>query len=285
MKYAKITAVFMTAVFLVKAPILFSQVEVVESSPTVRAAGQSKKTPFTPSRQNEEQQTQNIQEEMYFQLQTLQKEVSSLRGQLEEQSYELKRLKQQRLDDYTDLDGRVSALVNGGAVSTPRSAAVASRPSSTSGQSTAQTKSTAQTSGQKSTPPASNSSAVKPDEFADYNSAMDLIRSKQYDNAITSFKKLIGEYPQGQYIANSYHWLGQLYQLRNAPEKARDSYSKVVTDYPNHSKASDSKLKLGQLYFQLGDKPKSKALLQEVAASDASESRLAKNFLKENFPQ
>ncbi len=242
----------------------------VESSPTIRAAGQSQ-NPLAPKPKQEEQ---NIQAEMYYQLQTLQQEVATLRGQLEEQSYELKRLKQQRLDDYTDLDGRLSSLSNGGAISnSPQSATSPSRSTPRSNQKPSQ--------------PAnrSSSSTPDPDEFAGYNGAMDLIRSKQYDQAIDSFKKLLIEYPQGQYAANSYHWLGQLYQLRNSPGKARDAYSKVVSDYPDHSKASDAKLKLGQLYFQLGDKVKSKALLQEVAASDASESRLAKNFLQENFPQ
>ncbi|MGI1678889.1 MAG: tetratricopeptide repeat protein [Cellvibrionaceae bacterium] len=265
MKYFKITAVFVTAVFLVKAPALYAQVEVVESSPTIRAAGQSQ-NPFAPK---EEKKEQNIQAEMYYQLQALQQEVATLRGQLEEQSYELKRLKQQRLDDYTDLDDRVSTLSNGGAVSAPRS--VNSRSSSNSGHTSSQGVTTR---------PASN-----PDEFASYNGAMDLIRSKQYDQAIESFQKLLADHPHGQYSANSLHWLGQLYQLRNDPEKARDSYSKVVSDYPEHSKSSDAKLKLGQLYFQLGDKQKSKALLQEVAASDTSESRLAKSFLQEKFPQ
>ena len=47
-----------------------------------------------------------------YQIQQLQQEVLELRGLLEEVSFELKRLKQQRLDDYLDLDKRLGELSN-----------------------------------------------------------------------------------------------------------------------------------------------------------------------------
>ncbi|MEO0444312.1 MAG: YbgF trimerization domain-containing protein, partial [Pseudomonadota bacterium] len=47
-----------------------------------------------------------------FQIQQLQQEILELRGLVEEMRFELKRLKQQRLDDYLDLDKRLAELSN-----------------------------------------------------------------------------------------------------------------------------------------------------------------------------
>ena len=52
---------------------------------------------------------------LLFQVQQLQQEVMRLNGMLEEQAHELRRLKEQSLERYVDLDKRVSALGAGGA--------------------------------------------------------------------------------------------------------------------------------------------------------------------------
>ena len=49
----------------------------------------------------------------YYQSQMLQEEVRQLRGLVEELNYELQRVKQRQMDDYLDLDRRLSALQSG----------------------------------------------------------------------------------------------------------------------------------------------------------------------------
>ena len=68
-------------------------------------------------------QTQNFGELLY-QLQLLQQEVMTLRGQLEEQGHQLRQLKQQSLERYVDLDRRISAggtAISAGDGNTPAS--------------------------------------------------------------------------------------------------------------------------------------------------------------------
>ena len=48
--------------------------------------------------------------DLLFQLETLQQEVQSLRGQLENQGHELKLMKESQRDRYIDLDKRISEL-------------------------------------------------------------------------------------------------------------------------------------------------------------------------------
>lgn len=261
MRYSLTTAAVMVAVFLVIPATTLAQVEVVESSPTIRPIGQPRTTVAQPAA--DDANARNMQTEMYYQLQTLQQEVAALRGLVEEQAHEIEQLKQQRTDDYRDLDQRLSELAGGGAGGsgtaagggTPPTAPAAATRSGTSGEG----------------------------ELVSYNGAMDLIRAKQYDDAIESFNDFLSQYPGGQYAPNSYHWLGQLYQLRGKLPEAEESYNKVITDYPDHAKAADAKLKLGQLLFQTGEKARAKALLEEVASSGTDEARLASSFLQENF--
>ena len=53
---------------------------------------------------------------IYNQLQIMQEEIRDLRGMVEELNYELQRLKQRQIDDYQDLDSRMSS----GAAPAPR---------------------------------------------------------------------------------------------------------------------------------------------------------------------
>ena len=61
----------------------------------------------------------------YYQMQVLQEEVQMLRGMVEELNYELQQLKQRQMDDYLDIDRRLSAQVPGTAASNASSTASA----------------------------------------------------------------------------------------------------------------------------------------------------------------
>ncbi len=101
------TASLWAAVFFVFAPSVFAQVQVVES-PAIRGPGQQVQQTQAPTT-NPDQLV-----EIFYQMQQLQQQVQVLTGMVEEANYELKRLKQQQLDDYVDLDRRVSELSQGG---------------------------------------------------------------------------------------------------------------------------------------------------------------------------
>ncbi|MGB2466418.1 MAG: YbgF trimerization domain-containing protein, partial [Porticoccaceae bacterium] len=68
------------------------------------------------------------QGDRYYQMQVLQEEVQMLRGMVEELNYELQQLKQRQMDDYLDIDRRLSAQVPGAAAGNPV-AAVPTTPS------------------------------------------------------------------------------------------------------------------------------------------------------------
>ncbi|TQV86115.1 tol-pal system protein YbgF [Exilibacterium tricleocarpae] len=235
-----------------------AQVDVVESAP-VRGAPPLTGQPGAGT-------TPNVQAEIFYQLQALQQEVLQLRGMVEEQAYELKRLKQQRLDDYLDLDRRLSGLGSAGTGS--RSGTGGSPDSGV----------------QTPTPAPAQPAAQAGDELQQYRKAIDLVlKQKDYDSAIAELDRYLGTYPRGRYAANAHYWLGEIYLLKNDLEQARQWFTRLLDGFADHRKAPDAKFKLGKVYDQMGDKSRAKVLLEEVAASGTDASRLARNYLAENF--
>tara|TARA_B100000809_G_scaffold207572_1_gene209935 strand:- start:1500 stop:2222 length:723 start_codon:yes stop_codon:yes gene_type:complete len=233
------------AVCLTAATCVMAQVQVVDSSPqssnlTVEAI------PTTAV---------NPQTEMFYQLQALQQEVLELRGLVEVQNYEIKRLKQQRLDDYVDLDRRIVAF------SGKESPESASKLVSTA-----------------------TFSAPK-GEKQDYDQALTLLRDRNIEGSINAFNQHLLTYPGGQYSANVHYWLGETYLLQGDLETARQAFTVLVDSYPEHRKAVDARYKLGTVFFQLGDKVKAKTLLDSVASGSSSAAGLARKYLQQHYSQ
>lgn len=198
--------------------------------------------------------------ELYYQLQLLQQEVLQLRGMVEEQSHEIKKLKQQRLDDYLDLDRRVSQLSKDGTASANATPVSATNNSSSSVAVPAQ------------------------DEMTHYKDAMNLVlRQQKYDEAIEALKEHLELFPDSKFAANSQYWLGEVYLQKQELEEARQWFSRVLSQYPDHTKAPDAQYKLGTVYHMLGDDTLAKTTLEKVAQSDANAARLAKDYLANNF--
>lgn len=270
MKHPFITAAGSAAVFLLFSSsfanaMQLAQVEVIESSPTIRAIGQPRNS--NASRSVEPAQStavdSSIQGELYSQLQVLQEEVQMLRGLVEEQSYQLQQLKQQRIDDYTDLDRRLSQLMQSGA----GGRSPASSSATGAGQS------------------AASSSQRTAGEFESYSAAVDLAtRQQEFDKAILALKEHLNNYPDGRYAGNAHYWLGQIYFVQGNLDEAKESFDRVIRNYPDHNKAAESRYKLGQVYFRQGDRARARSLLQEVASGNSESAPLARNFLQQNFP-
>lgn len=281
MKYPSFTAAIMAAVLFIPVTasaeqLQLAQVEVIESSP-IRAIGQPRATVNTAD--TDRNATSNtgsngssdMMGELFYQLQVLQQEVQALRGQVEEQAYQLQQLKQQRMDDYVDLDRRISELSRSGGASSP--AAPASGNSS-NGNIAASDRA-----------PVSSSGNSADAEFASYSAAVDLATKQQaFDEAITALNQHLRQYPNGRYAANAHYWLGQIHFVQGKMEEARQAFTRVVEGYPEHNKTPEAQYKLGQVYFRLGDKAQARTLLDRVANGNSDVAPLARNFLQQNYP-
>lgn len=265
----KAAALWAVAVFV------FAQVEVIDRvtpgsssrSPQIlpRQTTTPANAPVSPAESLSSPASGGQLSEMYFQVQMLQQEIQQLRGTVEELDYQVKQLKQQRLDDYLDLDRRIG-LVSGGKPDTgsPVRTSIDVMPSTQSNISIEDSASS---------------------ELSAYRDAMDLIlKEKQFDQGAEALVVFLDSYPASRYAGNAQYWLGEVYLKKNDLHSAQQWFSTLLSTFPSHGKIIDAKYKLGTVYFLLGDNVAAKSLLEEVAASKTSTSGLAKDYLRANFP-
>lgn len=221
--------------------------------------------------------------EMFYQLQTLQQEVQSLRGTLEQQQFEINKLKQQRLDDYIDLDRRIGEL---SAAATPVNKS-GSQPAA-SGQQSPINNAASPTSSSTNSSTMASQAAPAPgfnpaDEAASYEKAYAFLKQRQVDDSMKAFEKHLQLYPEGDYAANALYWLGELHLLRNDTSLAEKQFSDLLARFPAHRKADDARFKLAKVYFQQGKIDSSRQLLEALIQENNDVSRLASSFLESNF--
>ncbi len=187
--------------------------------------------------------------DLYHQLQQLQQEIMELRGQVEEQSYRVRRLEKQRLEDYENLERRLRDGSQGRSSARPAAA----------GSSLAASKQTSKSARQGS----AKQSASSAERIA-YQKGFQQLKRQQLEQAQASFNAYIRDYPDGQYTANAYYWLGELYLTKNDLPRARSAFDKLVKRYPDYRKTPESSYKLATIYDQMGDEQKSRAMLQKI---------------------
>lgn len=204
--------------------------------------------------------------DLYFQMQTLQQEVMQLRNVVEQQSRQLQELREISLQRYIEIDKRLA----GGAVAQP----LALDP----GESTSPV-----------VDPVINPVSISPSrsDIDAYDEAYQLVKNRQYEDAIPKFERFLVEYADSVRRPNVFYWLGQLYMVTNQLPQAVAKFNSLRSEFPEHAKTPDGSFKLATLYFKLGDKAQSKSLLDELVATNAagntSTLQSATAFLRDNF--
>ena len=197
--------------------------------------------------------------EIQYQMQILQEEVMTLRGLVEQLSYEIQRHRGIQDDRYLELDRRLQNLGTAPvAVSTEQSI--------------------------DSAPPADGDLAVQDQsEQTLYDSGLASIKARQFEDAIDQLRQLIEQYPDGDFTANAYYWIGEVHAAMPQPdyEQARQALVQVIDGFPDSNKVPDASFKLGKVYHLMGDCSRAKAFLQQVATGYATKSagQLAERYL------
>ncbi|MCH9715999.1 MAG: tol-pal system protein YbgF [Gammaproteobacteria bacterium] len=186
---------------------------------------------------------------LFNKIQSMQQELSELRGQLEVQTHALQTLKQQQLEFYKDLDTRLRDNTNTAANTT-------SAPSPEYTNNTKNTLDTLPT----NTAPRGNPA----DEQVNYLAAYELVKDKEFDKALMAMKSFIQHYPRGGYTANAHYWLGELYMIKKSFPDAIQQFETVLNSFPTSSKASASSLKLGYALEASGQKDAARQCLKTV---------------------
>jgi len=183
------------------------------------------------------------------QLSDSQRDIDSLRGQIQENQYQLSQLvdRQKQISQQMDSlssqgSGNANAAASGAAAGASAGAA-----------------------GDASTPAPSQAPASTGDENTDYYAAVALaLEKKQYVQAISAFQACIKQYPKSTYLPNANYWLGQLYYNKGKKDDAAYFYAVVVKSYPKSPKSSDAMYKVGVIMQEKGQADKAKAVFSQV---------------------
>jgi len=215
--------------------------------------------------------------ELVLRLDSLQREVQQLRGEVEVQNHALESMKQRQRDLYLDLDSRLSQRLGAEA---PQGASRSGNggtqppekvPASNSSLSAATVK-----------PTGGVPSKASPAEERAYRKAFEMLTQRRYDEARKGFRTFISTYPDGAYSDNAQYWLGEASYVTREFDTALKDFSRVLEAYPNSPKVPGAMLKIGYIQYEKGQLAEARATLQKLISKypASSAARLAEEFMR-----
>ena len=98
-----------------------------------------------------------------------------------------------------------------------------------------------------------------------------------------NFEELIQRFPNSERADNAQFWIGEIYYREKWYEKAILEYQKVIEKYPKGNKVPASLLKQGFAFYNLGDKSNSRLILEELIKKypKSNEAKIARDKVKD----
>ena len=191
-------------------------------------------------------------------IQSLQKEIQELRGQIEVQAHELDELKQQNIAQDTEAQPKTHLIPTEQPISTTPAAEPAH----------AQTNAPAlevEIQPMQHVEQTSPTIRINPaDEQISYLAAYDLVKQKNFSQATQAMQQFLAKYPHGGYSANAHYWLGELYLAKKDYSNAVTQFDTVIQSFKTSSKYAPSRLKLGYALAESGRTGEAKEHLKAV---------------------
>ncbi|MEH6823267.1 MAG: tol-pal system protein YbgF [Motiliproteus sp.] len=224
--------------------------------------------------------------ELLMMLDQLQEEVRFLRGQVEEQQNQLRRLQVNQRDRYRDLDRRLSLLnqrpadASGVSVAALPRALPSTHSASATGSAVVTPASRTQTSAATGALASADVSAAQA-----YKAAFSLVREGDFDQALAAFEGFLQQYPGSSLTANVLYWTGEVHRAKPAADqqRARLAYEQLLARYPDHPKAAEAFYKLGLSYQEMGQLDNAKDAMSKVIElfPDQAPAGMARDFLQQ----
>ncbi|NYS29867.1 MULTISPECIES: cell division protein CpoB [unclassified Pantoea] len=190
-----------------------------------------------------------LMQQLQQQMSDNQRDIDALRGQIQQNTYQLNQVVERQKQLYQQIDTLSSASSSGGQQAASSDAAADTGAAASAGAAASTESAPAQTG----------------DANRDYNAAVALIlEKKQYDQAISALQAWVKRYPDSTYQPNANYWLGQLNYNKGKKDDAAYYYATVVKNYPKSPKAAEALLKVGVIMQEKKDTAKAKAVFQQV---------------------
>ena len=176
---------------------------------------------------------------MQNQMQSMQLDLASANGQIEELNAELKKqiAEQSKLEQQDKSD--VKSEADNKASETPK---------------------------QLDKAPVSNLKAADKKVTDEYNAAYELVKQNKLSESEVAFKNFLDKNAENSLSPNAWYWLGQVQYKQEHFKDARVSFLNAA-GYKNSAKRPDALYKLGLIYKALGDNDKAKRFFEVVVKS------------------
>ncbi|MBT0727038.1 cell division protein CpoB [Rosenbergiella australiborealis] len=192
-------------------------------------------------------QSQLLQQ-LQQQLSDTQNDIDSLRGEIQQNTYQLNQVVDRQKQLYQQIDtlssnSAATSAANGADNSQAAAASTSTPDTSSAGQVGTQTG----------------------DVNKDYNAAVDLVlKQNKPDDAMVALQAWVKKYPDSTYQPNANFWLGQLYYNKGQKDDAAYYFATVVKNYPKSPKSAEALLKIGVIMKDKNQLDKAKAVWQQV---------------------
>jgi tol-pal system protein YbgF len=219
---------------------------------------------------------------MLVQVDDLQQQLQSLQGKIDSQQHAIKVLEEQVRNQYLALEKRLAPRNNQSAVYSRKPLSVSNpSPNSTLGPRPLVDLSSSKnqiSKDRKSMMP--NAAPTAAGERA-YQAAFQLLKTKQYNEAIEAFETFNKKFPNDLNVANADYFLGQLYLLQGQADPSINFFKRFISHYSQDARVPDAMLQCGLAYFAKGDKPMAMELFEKIIqqypdskAAQAAQARL-----------
>lgn len=190
--------------------------------------------------------------------------VASLQGKVEEQQFEITRLKEDARARYVDLDQRLTQVEG----SPNKSLDSAAAPTLAN------------------TPKAAAAVADIEAQKKAYLAAYEEFRNKGPEAGITAMKGFVEANPESVFTANAHYWLGEFHLAKSPSDfaAAKAEFNTVITQYASSPKVASALYKKGLIADLNNDRNGARQSMQEILARfpESPEAALAQTFLDQN---
>jgi tol-pal system protein YbgF len=98
----------------------------------------------------------------------------------------------------------------------------------------------------------------------DYRSAVELVKAGSHTEGAAALRAFLARHPRHDFADNAQYWLGEAYYAQKDFPNALTEFRVVVDKYARGNKVPDALLKVGYCYLALGQKERSRAVLEQV---------------------
>jgi tol-pal system protein YbgF len=114
--------------------------------------------------------------------------------------------------------------------------------------------------------PAPEEASGQPTVKDEYDQAVALVSSGQYESAEKSLTVFLAKYSKSKYAPAATYGLGESFFLRGRHREAAEKYLEISTKYPQSKQAPEAMLRLGQSLAALGAREQACASFAEIGA-------------------